>query len=172
MEEILEPYVETSYHFDQVLLDKSVTMFAYWNSNLPARITWPRDFPLPFREFEDYKAEVVYMKNSDAEIGQVFSSQEINTKHFSFVNETPTGLDIEISIPDKKGKFKIEVRTGADSLLNVDNKEFTLKKGNNSISLLVPNKQPAQYYKLRLISLEGKVEKLEQEYYFISRYFN
>jgi hypothetical protein len=172
MEEILEPYVETSYHFDQVLLDKSVTMFAYWNSNLPARITWPRDFPLPFREFEDYKAEVVYIKNSDAEIGQVFSSQVINTKHFSFVNETPKGLDIEISIPDKKGKFKIEVRTGADSLLNVDNNEFTLKKGNNSISLLVPNKQPAQYYKLRLISLEGKVEKLEQEYYFISRYFN
>jgi hypothetical protein len=172
MEEILEPYVETSYHFEQALLDKSVTMFAYWNSNLPARITWPRDFPLPYREFEDYRAEVVYMKNSDAEIGQLYSLQKIASNHFSFVNETKTGIDLELSIPDKKGKFKIEVRTGNDSLLNLNKNEFNLKKGNNSISLQVPNKQPAQYYKLRLISLEGKEEKLEQEYYFISRYFN
>lgn len=172
MEEILEPYVETTYHFEQALLDKSVTMFAYWNSNLPARITWPRDFPLPYREFEDYKAEVVYMKNSDAEIGQVYPSPKITTNHFSFVNETKTGLDLELSISDKKGKFKIEVRTGNDSLLNLNKSDFNLKKGTNSISLQVPNKQPAQYYKLRLISLEGKVEKLEQEYYFISRYFN
>jgi hypothetical protein len=112
------------------------------------------------------------MKNSDAEIGQLYSFQKIASNHFSFVNENKTGIDLELSIPDKKGKFKIEVRTGNDSLLNLNKNEFNLKKGNNSISLQVPNKQPAQYYKLRLISLEGKEEKLEQEYYFISRYFN
>jgi len=35
----------------------------------------------------------------------------------------------------------------------------------------VKGKQPDQYDILRLISTDGKLEKLEQEYYFISRYF-
>jgi hypothetical protein len=81
-------------------------------------------------------------------------------------------LDLNISIADKKGKFKIEIRSGDDSLLVVDKNEFTFKKGDNQISIEVKGKQPDQYYKLRLLSTNGKLEKLEQEYYFISRYFN
>ena len=172
MEEVYAPYVESTYHFEQTVTDKPITMFAFWNSNLSARITWVRDFPLPYREFEDYRAEVVYMKNFDGEFGQLYQSKPITTKHFSFVNETKTGLDLKIEIPESKGKFKIEIRNSSDSLLNINKNEFTFKKGVNAISLVVPGKQPDQYYKLRLLSLEGKSEKLEQEYYFISRYFN
>jgi hypothetical protein len=141
-------------------------------SNLSARITWLRDFPLPYREFEDYRSEVVYIKNFDGEFGRVFEPNALSTNHFSFINETKSGLDIKVKILENKGKFKIEIRNSEDSLINIAKNEFTLKKGNNPISIVVPSKQPEQYYKLKLISLEGKSEKLEQEYYFISRYFN
>lgn len=172
MEEVYAPYVETTYHFEQKIDDKPLTMFAFWNSNLSARITWVRDFPLPYREFEDYRAEVIFIQNDQGKIGRIYEPKTLSTKHFSFVNETKTGLDINVNIPENKGKFKIEIRNATDSLLNAGKNEFNLKKGNNVISLNVPSKQPEQYYKLRLISLEGKSEKLEQEYFFISRYFN
>jgi hypothetical protein len=172
MEEVYAPYVETAYHFDQSLNGKPLTHFAFWSSNLSARITWLRDFPLPFREYEDYRAEVVYMKNFDGEMGQIMVPKSKSIPHFQFVNETKNGLDLNISIADKKGKFKIEIRSGDDSLLVVDKNEFTFKKGDNQISIEVKGKQPDQYYKLRLLSTNGKLEKLEQEYYFISRYFN
>jgi hypothetical protein len=172
MEEVYAPYVETAYHFNQNIGDKSITFFAFWNSNLSARITWLRDFPLPYREFEDYRSEVVYIKNFDGEFGRVFEPNALSTNHFSFINETKSGLDIKVKILENKGKFKIEIRNSEDSLINIAKNEFTLKKGNNPISIVVPSKQPEQYYKLKLISLEGKSEKLEQEYYFISRYFN
>jgi hypothetical protein len=172
MEEVYAPYVETAYHFDENFNGKPLTHFAFWSSNLSARITWIRDFPLPYREYEDYRAEVVYMKNFDGELGQILVQKPIPNPHFQFVNETSKGLDLNVQLSDKKGKFKIEVRTGSDSLLTSDKNEFTLKKGDNKIFLDVKGKQPDQYYKLRLISTDGKLEKLEQEYYFISRYFN
>lgn len=172
MEEVYSPYVETAYHFDENFNGKPLTHFAFWSSNLSARITWIRDFPLPYREYEDYRAEVVYMKNFEGELGTIMVQKPITNPHFQFVNETSKGLDLNVQIADNKGKFKIEVRTGSDSLLTSDKNEFTLKKGDNKISLDVKGKQPDQYYKLRLISTDGKLEKLEQEYFFISRYFN
>ena len=172
MEEVYAPYVETAYHFDENFNGKPLTHFAFWSSNLSARITWIRDFPLPYREYEDYRAEVVYMKNFDGELGQIMVQKPIPNPHFQFVNETKKGLDLNVLLTDKKGKFKIEVRTGSDSLITSDKNEFSLKKGDNKIFLDVKGKQPDQYYKLRLISTDGKLEKLEQEYYFISRYFN
>jgi hypothetical protein len=172
MEEVYAPYVETTYHYEEKLDDKQLALFAFWNSNLSARITWLRDFPLPFREFEDYRAKVVYVKNFDGEIGKLYEKKVLSTNHFSFVNETQKGLDLVVNIPENKGKFKIEVRNGNDSLITTEKNEFAFKKGENKLSFPINAKQPDQYYKLRLISVSGKNEKLEQEYYFISRYFN
>jgi hypothetical protein len=172
MEEVYAPYVETTYHYEEKLDDKQLVLFAFWNSNLSARITWLRDFPLPFREFEDYRAKVVYVKNFDGEIGKLYEKKVLSTNHFSFVNETQKGLDLVVNIPQNKGKFKIEVRNGNDSLITTEKNEFAFKKGENKLSFPINAKQPDQYYKLRLISVSGKNEKLEQEYYFISRYFN
>lgn len=172
MEEVYAPYVETTYHFEEKIDDKQLILFAFWNSNLSARITWLRDFPLPVREFEDYRAKVIYIKNFDGEIGKLYEQKASTKNHFSFVNETPKGVDLIVNVPENKGKFKIEVRNANDSLITNEKNEFTFKKGENKLSFPVSTKQPDQYYKLRLISVNGKNEKLEQEYYFISRYFN
>lgn len=169
-EDFINPLLEMVYQ-ETLRIDSSENeIFRYWNSELPYRISWIRNFPLPFQEYETLNPKIEFIKRDGVEHGKrLMNNASLNTG-IRYFDETPDGMNLTIFIA-AKGSYSIELVDGGNQVITTSPTPLNLKAGMQKLQLKCTEKQPERYYKVILNQVDsGKQERI-QEFIFLSRYF-
>jgi hypothetical protein len=169
-EDFSKPLLELVFQESQKLHDTSFDILRYWNSELPYRINWIRDFPLPFQEYELLKPSIKYVKRGDVVRGKKFEINVALKPGIRYFDETPNGLRLTVFVA-LKGKYSVSLFDADNNRVNTLPEFINLKSGMQKIEVNCPNKLADRYYKLVFRQEDGSNAKPIQEYVFLSRYF-
>lgn len=169
-EDFINPLLELVYQ-ERMQLDSSENeILRYWNSELPFRISWIRNFPLPFQEYEKRIPRIEFIKRDGKEYGKKLVQNAALTTGIRFFDETPDGVNLTMFIASK-GSYSIELVDGENQILTTSPSPLNLKAGMQKVKLKCPGKQPDRYYKAILKQIDPTKQGSIQEYIFLSRYF-
>ncbi len=169
-EDFVDPLLELVYQEQKQLHGISTDILNYWNSELPYRIRWIRNFPLPFQEYEKLVAQIKYIKRGGIESGLKFSNGTSLKTGIRYLDESPDGLNLTIFV-SSKGSYSIELVDGANQTISTLPASVNLKAGMQKVQIKCSGKQAERYYKVILKQVASNKPVVLQEFVFLSRYF-
>jgi hypothetical protein len=169
-EDFVNPLLELVYQETMQLDSSENEILRYWNSELPYRISWIRNFPLPFQEYEKLIPKIEYIKRDGMERGKKLLHNASLKTGIRFFDETPDGMKLTLFIASK-GSYSIELVDGENQIITMSPSPLKLKAGMQKLELKCPGKLPDRYYKAILKQVDPTKQESVQEYIFLSRYF-
>jgi len=169
-EDFVNPLLELVYQEQQQLHGIPTDFLYYWNSELPYRISWIRNFPLPFQEYEKLVARIAYIKRGGIESGSKFQNGIFLKTGIRYFDETADGMNLTIFV-SAKGSYSIELVDGTNQTISTIPASVNLKPGMQKLQLKCSGKQAARYYKVILKQVISDKSVTLQEFVFLSRYF-
>jgi hypothetical protein len=169
-EDFANPLLELVYQKSDSILGVSMDLLNYWNSELPYRISWIRNFPLPFQEYQTMKPKVEYIKQNGREQGEKFDIKVSLYTGIRYFDETPDGIRLTV-FTAAPGKFSLALLDAENKVVKTQPENFNLKAGMQRIEIKCPDKLSDRYYKLVLQQVVDSETRVLQEYVFLSRYF-
>ena len=169
-EDFTEPLLELVYSESKIVHGDSTPFVHYWNSELPYRLSWVLDFPLPFQEYDRLKAKVEYLKRGGIELGKKVSGDAAFKPGIRFFDETYDGFKLTLFVAFK-GKYTVELWDASNQAVPISSPQsLNLKAGMQKVEFKAA-KQADQVYKIVLKQVDSDDEKIVQEFVFLSRYF-
>ncbi len=172
METPTMPFLEASAKTDINVGVEAFPLFVYWNSTMQNPYRWMIDFPLPWRNSETFRQTPVFVFSQNKIAGKVIDVYA-SAKPFQLqkVWENQQAIQLDLNNSESKSvNLNITVTNAALEVQKLSKSDFKIKKKKTTIQLEFPNKEPNQYYLIKVFRKNDKKQfELIYEIPYISR---
>ncbi len=163
---LFEPVVEALYSKKQILGNDTLINTTYWNNALDLPLTWYAEYPLPWRESDDVRGQVVYVSKSGKKTGSPYKISKPSHFYIDQFEHSDRTIKLKIYSPGVQ-KIYLTVKDENDSTIAITPVEFDFGAGLQDLTINVSGLKPENKYKLIFKESKGK-QNLLIEYRFIS----
>lgn len=166
------PFLEASAKSEISVGEESFPLFVYWNSTMQSPFRWMVDFPLPWRNTESLRQTPVFISSQNKTAGKIIDVYSSN-KPFQLqqLSENKKAIQLDFNnTASKPVNLNFTVTNSALEVQKLTKPKHKIKKGKTIIELEFPNKEPNQYYLIKVFRETAKNQfELIYEIPYISR---